>query len=313
MMPARPHLADAGQRLEHAHDLQLGRASSSGRPGRRARAGSASPALSCSLTSARTRRASAAFSSAAWRCSGVSVGGSGMWRQPPRATGRGRTRGRRRRAPSIGRHSAAIGPERRRQTSASSAAATSSPRPRPRLRGSSARGHRPADHEPVGAGARSRHPASRPAPGRRVASPASRMPGTIVRSPDRALATRPRARCTRRRRTPRRARRASRAVNASRRVAREHGDRERRPAAALPASRRALARARRRRRAASRRRRRRGSSGSRRRGGRARAPRAPTVFGMSCSLRSAEDPEAESCKRVERGGPGLGVELVARP
>ena len=29
MMPARLHLADAGQRLEHAHDLQLRRASSS--------------------------------------------------------------------------------------------------------------------------------------------------------------------------------------------------------------------------------------------------------------------------------------------
>ena len=34
--------------------------------------------LSFSLTSARTRRASAAFSSAAERCSGVSAGGSGM-------------------------------------------------------------------------------------------------------------------------------------------------------------------------------------------------------------------------------------------
>src|SRR5205823_219062 len=40
-------------------------------------------ALSFSFTSARCRRATAAFSSAAWRCSGVSEGGRGIGNGPP--------------------------------------------------------------------------------------------------------------------------------------------------------------------------------------------------------------------------------------
>ena len=51
--PARLHLADAGQRLEHAHDLQLRERVVARRPGRTALEARASPALSFAFTSAR--------------------------------------------------------------------------------------------------------------------------------------------------------------------------------------------------------------------------------------------------------------------
>ena len=100
------------------------------------------PALSFAFTSARVRRASAAFSSAAWRCSAVSAGGSGI-RLPP---------GRRRRPVYAAGARLTTGSGR----AAGSGRAPARPR-RPssdlggRAFGIVGAGDRAADHEPVGA------------------------------------------------------------------------------------------------------------------------------------------------------------------